>query len=85
MLTDTQRLFMGSYRSDYAVGRISEFLDKSGKALMSLFSPEDTTENEGGGQLSTVKHNANIVNGLTKAVFWITLSISIALQMGRLS
>ncbi len=85
MLTFTQRLFMGSYRSDYAVNRISEFLEKSEQALMSLFSPEDTTNNEGDGQLQIAKHMAYNISGLTKAVFWIAISISIALLIGRLS
>ena len=85
MLTYTQRSLMGSYRSDYAVNRISKFLDKSGQALRSLFSPEDTTNNGGEGQLQIAKHMAYNISGLTKAVFWIAISISIALLIGRLS
>ncbi len=85
MLTYTQRLFMGSYRSDYAVNRISKFLDKCGQALMFLFSPEDTTNNEGEGQLQIAKHIPYYISGLTKAVFWIAISISIGLLIGRLS
>ena len=44
MLTFTQRLCMGSYRSDDAVNRISEFLDKSGQVLMSQIQPEISSE-----------------------------------------
>jgi hypothetical protein len=85
MPTYTQRLFMGFYRSDYAANRISKFLDRSGQALMSLFSPEDTTNNEGEAQLQIAKYMAYNISGLTKAVFWIAISISIALFIGRLS
>ena len=85
MPTYTQRLFMGAYRSDYAANRISKFLDRSGQALMSLFSPEDTTNNEGEGQLQIAKYMAYNIRGLTKAAVWIALSISIALLIGQLS
>jgi len=54
------------------------------KALMSMFSPEDTTNNEGGGQLQITKHNAYTISGSAKAVFRVAISISIALWIGRL-
>lgn len=85
MLTYTQRLFMGPYRSVYPVNRISEFLDKSGKALMFLFSPEDTTDNQSEGQMQIARHDAYNFRGLIKVAFWVAISISIALLMGRLS
>ena len=85
MPTYTQRLFMGSCRSDYAAKRISNFLDRSGQALMSLFSPEDTTNNEGETQLQIAKYMAYNIRGLTKVAVWIALSISIALLIGQLS
>ena len=67
MLAYTQRLFMGQFRSVYAVNLISEFLDKNGKVLMSLFSPEDTTDNAGEGQMQITRHNAYSISGLAKA------------------
>ena len=85
MLTHTQRLFMGSCRGDHAVNRISEFLDKSGKTLMALFSPEDTTETQDEGRIQIARHNVYNFNGFIKVVFWVAISISIALLIGRLS
>jgi hypothetical protein len=76
----THDAFLGKH--NYAVNRISKFLDKSGQALMSLFSPEDTTNNGGEGQLQIAKHMAYNTGGLTKAVFWIAISISMALWIG---
>lgn len=85
MLTYAQRFFMGSYRSDYAVSRIFEFLDKSGKVLMSLLLPEDTTDNRGKAQVQIARYNTYNFNGLIKVVFWVAISISIAVLIGRLS
>jgi len=85
MLTYTQRLFMGQFRSAYAGNLCSELLDKGGKLLMPLFLPEDTTDNESDGQLQIAKHKAYNIGGLTKTVFWVAISIFIALWLGRLS
>ena len=85
MLTYTQLSFMGNRRSVHAVNLISKLLGKSGKALMFLFSPEDTTDNEGKRQFQIAKHNAYHISALTKAVFWVAISISTALLIGRLS
>ncbi len=85
MLTYTQRSFMGPCRGVYSVNRIFEILDKYGKVLMSLLSPEDTTDSEGDAQVQNSKHEACNIRGIGKAVFWVAISISIALLMGRLS
>ena len=84
MLTDTQRLVMGSYRSDEVVSRISKFLDRSSQVLMSLFSPEDTSGNPDEGQMQIVRHDPYDFKGLVKVLFWVAISISIALLIGRL-
>jgi len=84
MFTDTQRLFVGQLSSGCTANLISELLDKSGKALMTLFSPEDTTLSEGSGQLPIAKPNDYNISGLAKTVVWVALSISIALWIGRL-
>jgi hypothetical protein len=67
------------------VNLIPELLDKSDKALMSLFSPEDTTDNQCEGHLQIARHDAYNFSGLIEVVFWVAISISIALLMGRLS
>ena len=85
MLTYTKRLFMGQFRSVYAANLVSELIDKSGQAFVSMFSPEDTTNYESGGQMPITRHNAYNIGGLAKAVFWVAISISIALWIGRLS
>lgn len=85
MLTYTERSFMRHYRSVYPVNLISEILDKSRHAWMSLFLPEDSTDNQGEGQLQIVRHDTYNFSGLIKVVFWVAISISIALLMGRLS
>lgn len=85
MFTYTQRLFMGQFRSVYAVNLIAELLDKSGNVLVSLFTPEDTTDKASDGQMRITRHTAYNISGLAKAVFWVAISISIALWIGRLS
>ncbi len=85
MLTYTQRLFLGQFRSVYAANLVSELIDKSGQALVSIFSPEDTTNYESSGQMQITRHNAYNIGGLAKTVFWVAISISIALWIGRLS
>jgi hypothetical protein len=85
MLTYSQRLFMGHYRGVYAVNWIFKIIDKCGKVLMSQFSPEDTTDNDGEAHLQNSKREVYNISGIIKAVFWVAISISIALQIGRLS
>jgi len=70
---------------DFINQKISELLDRGSKALMSMFSPEDTTNSESGGQLQITRYNAYNISWLAKAVFWVANSILIALWIGRLS
>jgi len=84
MLVSTQRSFSGQDIVFHALNLISEYLNKYGNALMPLISTEDTTENGDQGQLQIARYNGNDIRGAVKAVFWIAISISIALLMGRL-
>jgi len=85
MLTYTERSFMGHYRSADPVNLIPKILDKCNHALLSLFSPEDTRDDKVEGQRQITEHNAYNIHGLTKAVLWVAISISMALLIGRLS
>ena len=84
MLADTRRSFLGHYHFVSALNLISELLNKSGKFLIYLATPEDTTVSGAEGQSPIVKYNRNYTGGLAKAAFWIVNAISIAIFIGRL-
>ena len=85
MLFYTQRSFLDYVFFVQTLNLIAKLLNKSANALIYLFSPEDTSETEGEGRLQITKCNGNNISGIIKALFWIAISISIALLMGRLS
>ena len=85
MIVYTQRSFFGYHPVVNALNFIFVFLTKSFKTLMSLVSPEDTTNNGSEGYLQFAKYASNNIIGIIKTVFWIAISISIAFLMGRLS
>ena len=84
MLADTQRLFLERVFFVRTLKHIAKLLNHSDKAIMYLFKPEDTSENEGDEKLQVVKYNGNDIPGALKVIFWISISISIASLMGRL-
>ncbi|MGD9364983.1 MAG: hypothetical protein PVH87_04750 [Desulfobacteraceae bacterium] len=69
----------------YALRLISESLSKSGNALIFLVSPEDTIEGAGEGQMQIAKYERVDIRGVIKVVFWMAISITLSLLIGKLS
>jgi len=85
MLELRQRLFYESYLNFDTINLIPEFWNNCGKAFILLVSPTDTTENTVDGQLKSGTPVVNDIYGGVKVLFWIVMSITIALLIGQLS
>lgn len=85
MLVSTQRSFSGCYFVFDGLSLVADHINKTIKALMSLFSPEDTTENGDQKQLQAARFENGNTRGVTKALFWIIISIIIGLLIGQLN
>ena len=64
---------------------IAKLLSNSDKAIMFLLKPADTSENASEGPLPIAACRGIKFSGAFKAIFWILMSISIVLLIGRLS
>ncbi|MGD9369435.1 MAG: hypothetical protein PVH87_27245 [Desulfobacteraceae bacterium] len=82
MLGSTQRFSFWHCIVFYAQKFISQFLSKSGSALMYLVSPEDTTEKAGERQSQIAKYHGIDIRGIIKTVFWTAISITLSLLIG---
>jgi hypothetical protein len=69
----------------YALKLIYEPLSKSGNALIFLVSPEDTIEKAKEGQMQIAKYERVDIRGVIKVVFWMAISITLSLFVGKLS
>lgn len=91
MYVHTQRSVFRPYLVVNALSLFSELLSKCSMTLVYLVTPEDTTENGVERHLLIRKYNGSNINGAhktkgaIKAVFWIGISLAIALLMGQLS
>ena len=85
MLVYTQSSFSERHNDVPSPNLFSKLLKKCGNSLLQLFAPADTSENIGKGQAKVEKYGRYNINGLIKIVFWMLISISIALIMGQLS
>lgn len=81
----TQRSFFRPYLVVHALNLISEFLNKSKKALIYLASPEDTAENDRARLRHISIYCGNAIFGVIKTLFWIVISISMGLLLGQLN
>ena len=80
----TQRSFFRPYLIVHALHLFSELFYRSGRVLIYLVSPEDTTEIGEARQRHSCKYNGNDIFGVIKALLWIVISISIVLLLGQL-
>jgi len=84
MIVSTQGSFWG--RSLYlgAGKRVSEILARINKALLFLFTPEDTSGQKVAGRPQRVRYLRGDLSGVMKAMFWIAVSVLIVLWLGQL-
>ena len=57
---------------------------RNGKTVLYLVTPEDTTESAKRRPLRTARFESRRLLGVVKAVFWITVSVTISLLIGQL-
>ena len=85
MLESTRHSF-GVYDLNFlALKTIPRFLNNTGKTLLYLVSPEDTSGNDTERRLSIAKSGRDKIHGGIKALFWMAASITLALLIGQLS
>ena len=85
MLVHTQRSSKAPVFSARTQKLNTHILNNSNKALTFLFSPADTSANESQAMLPIAKSHRINIPGKLKTIFWILLSITIALLIGRLN
>ncbi|MFK5954269.1 MAG: hypothetical protein QM498_14525 [Desulfobacterium sp.] len=85
MMESTQHSFSWHSLTVNAPKSIVNFIDKSIKTSIFLVSPADTTDTLGKRELQISRSNGITLKGSAKALFWIAVSITMAILIGQLS
>ena len=85
MMESTQRSFSWHSPTVNAPKSVVSFIEESLKTLIFLTSPADTTDTLGKKELQLSRSNGITLKGSTKALFWIAVSITMAILIGQLS